>query len=260
MDSEEVKWLKKRYCPTPTDGDVTSIKRVKFDDIKHDMIVQFPTKRLSVYQVSNAITTAFPNTYSRASTHNRKKHIFGLEKRPTTDHVQTCATPSTSREAQLTLEIQQLQQQVLSQQSRICELEKQVQESSALSPLSLESQVEDVLSNEFSAYHGPNTISHFHEFSLDRLVSEFKECAPDVWQLIDTLGNSTRFEDDYQKAIAESRVVSIMSCILKCRSQRTLGLQLLITLMLIARATSRRVSMYLQCTCMYLCAYKDYKS
>ena len=99
MDSEKVKWLKKRYCPTPTDGDVTSIKRVKFDDIKQDMIAQFPTKRLSVYQVSKAITAAFTNTYSRASSHNRTKHIFGLEKRPTTEHAQTCATPSTSREA-----------------------------------------------------------------------------------------------------------------------------------------------------------------
>ena len=110
MDSEEVKWLKKRYCPTPTDGDVTSIKRVKFDDIKQDMIAQ---RSVSAFQVSKAITAAFPSTYSRASSHNRTKHIFGLEKRPTTEHAQTCATPSTSREAQLMLEIQQLQQQVL---------------------------------------------------------------------------------------------------------------------------------------------------
>ena len=140
---------------------------------------------------------------------------FGLEKRPTTEHAQTCATPTTSREAQLLLKIQQLQQ-LLSQQSRISELEKQVQQSSALSPSFLESQVEDVLSAHISAYHGPNTTPHFHEFSVDLLVFEYKEHVPDVWQLINTLGN---FADDDQQAIAESRVASILLCILKCRSQ-----------------------------------------
>ena len=45
MDSEEVQWLKKRYRPTPTDGDDRNIKKIKFEHIKNDMTAQFSSKK-----------------------------------------------------------------------------------------------------------------------------------------------------------------------------------------------------------------------
>ena len=78
MESEETKWLKKRYRSAPTE-EVQNIKKIKFEHIRKDMTAQFPSKYLSNYQVSQAITTAFPNTFSRQNTHSRTKHIFGLE-------------------------------------------------------------------------------------------------------------------------------------------------------------------------------------
>ena len=107
------------------------------------------------------------------------------------------------------------------------------------------SEIDGITSSPYAAYHGPNTIAHFKEFSLDHLITEFKQHAPDVWQFINLLGNTERFSDNADLlAVAKCRAASVMSTLLKCRSQKTLGLQLLVGLMLIARATSRRVCFY----------------
>ena len=146
-------------------------------------------------------------------------------------------------------EVQRLKLQVHSLRSRNAELEswnieleKQVKESSALSPSTLASQMDGMISAQYSAYHGPDTIAHFNDFSIDHLITEFKVHAPDVWQLLNILGNTDRFpENDEQQALAEGRAASSMCTLLKCRSLKTLGIQLLLSLMLIARATNRRV-------------------
>ena len=93
-----------------------------------------------------------------------------------------------------------------------------------------------------AVYHGPDTVTHFNDFSMDHVITEFKKQAPDVWQLLNNLGNTGRFsEDTEQHQLAQLRIVSCLSTLLKTRSHKSLGVQLLVSLMLIARATSRRV-------------------
>ena len=244
MDSEEVQWLKKRYRPTSTDVDKRSIKKIKFEHIKNDMTAQFSSKHLSNTDITAAISTAFPNTFSCLSTKSRTKHVFGLEEIPLCTLTASGDVQSSSREADIQLELQQLRLQVLVQQRRISELEGQLHEKSdsALSPSQLASQIDGITSSPYAAYHGPNTIAHFKEFSVEHLITEFKQYAPDVWQFVNLLGNTDRFSDNADLlAVAQCRAASVMCTLLKCRSQKTLGLQLLIGLMLIARATSRRV-------------------
>ena len=150
-------------------------------------------------------------------------------------------------------EVQHLKLQVHSLRSRNAELdtelEKQVKESSALSLSTLASQMDGMVSAQYSAYHGPDTTANFNDFSIDHLTTEFKVHAPDVWLLLNILGNTDRFsENDEQRALAEGRAASSMCAILKCRRLKTLGIQLLISLVLIARATNRRV---------HICVYKN---
>lgn len=245
MESEEIRWLKKRYHSAPTDGELQDIKKVKFEHIRKDMTAQFPSKKLSNYQVSQAVSTAFPNTFSRASTHDRTKHIFGLEEITDTPCVQSVDLEAENQRLRLLVDDQQLRLQEML--NRIDELERQVAQlqkqldSSVQSP-SLESQVGRLLSAQNAAYHGPDTITHFNDFSMDHVITEFKSQAPDVWQLLNNLGNTGRFsEDDEQQQLAQLRIVSCLSTLLKSRSHKVLGVQLLVSLMLIARATSRRV-------------------
>ena len=106
---------------------------------------------------------------------------------------------------------------------------------------SLESQVGGLLSSQNAVYHGPDTVTHFNDFSMDHVITEFKKQAPDVWQLLNNLVNTGRFsEDTEQHQLAQLRIVSCWST-LKTRSHKSLGVQLLVSLMLIARATSWRV-------------------
>ena len=218
------------------------------------MSAQFPSKKLSNYQVSQAISTAFPNTFSRASTHDRTKHIFGLEEITDTpcssSYVLSTDLEAENRQLRLLVDDQQLRLQEM--QNRIEELERQVaqlqkQVDTSAQSHSLESQIGSLSSPQNAAYHGPDTITHFNDFSIGHVITEFKNQAPDVWQLLNNLGNTGRFSEADDQQLAQLRIVSCMSLLLKSRSHKMLGVQLLVSLMLIARATSRKVGTY---TCM----------
>ena len=83
-------------------------------------------------------------------------------------------------------------------------------------------EMNSIVSPRHSAYHGPDTLAHFNK----------------LWKLfiIITQGESPSVGDKDNT----TKVVSLCT-LLKGRSKRVLGLQLLISFMLIARATSKRV-------------------
>ena len=59
--------LKKRYRPAPSEGSLC--KKVKFDDIRHDLSELFPS--LSSKVILEAIHSAFPETYTKQHGHRR---------------------------------------------------------------------------------------------------------------------------------------------------------------------------------------------
>ena len=98
------------------------------------------------------------------------------------------------------------------------------------------------LQADLSANHGPNTVNHFEEFSIDVVIAELKRNAPDVHKLFSILGQTNRHDDgDDLKRLSQLRVMTSMTTLLKCRSVKVLGVQLLIVFMLIARSTSKQV-------------------
>ena len=91
------------------------------------------------------------------------------------------------------------------------------------------------------AYHGPDTVDHFDGFTMGKLLEEFELFAPDVLQLLRALGHTGTHDDEEVDPTADTKVVMAMCALLKSRTRKVLGLQLLISFMLVARSTSSQV-------------------
>ena len=89
-------------------------------------------------------------------------------------------------------------------------------------------------------YHGPNTIENFHNFSIESVISELQKHAPDVFLLLQQLGKKSEHESEGQTMQDLGPLTAIIA-LLKNRSVRVLGVQLLLTL--IVRATNKQVNM-----------------
>ena len=73
---------------------------------------------------------------------------------------------------------------------------------------------------------------------MDGMVEEMMTISPTLYGLFQTLGQTSRHAGDNGVDVS---VVMSLSTLLKCRSQKVLGVQLLITLMLLARSTNKQV-------------------
>lgn len=217
MDSEVQKWLKERYRSAPSDG--PQAKKMKFGDVHQDLSDHFTTS-FNAKMVSQEIKTAFPNTHSKAVGSGRIKHVFGIE--------QITNLPSTSGH------VERLERKVQQLEERLRELEQ---------PSQLSRELNTLMTPSLSLYHGPNNVENFEVFSMSSLVSELSKHAPELYEVFQTLGQTARLKDDRDQTDESYDVMAVMSLctLLKCRSQKVLGIQLLITLMLLARSTNKQV-------------------
>ncbi len=94
-------------------------------------------------------------------------------------------------------------------------------------------------------FHGPDTVEHFEAFSIDSVMSELRAGMPDVYRLFATLGKTERNRAADQEGHTPEEMKALMSaCILlNAHSNRVKGVQLLMSIMLVARATSKQVSL-----------------
>ena len=127
-------------------------------------------------------------------------------------------------------------------QNRIDEQERQ--EHSRVLATTLDAQVSRLLCSDLSVFHGPDTIEHFNDFSVDAALAEIRNHAPAVVELLDTMGQSNRHERSELSQLSQLRVMTSLTSLLKCRSVQVLGIQLLITFMLIARSTNKQVTFF----------------
>ena len=86
---------------------------------------------------------------------------------------------------------------------------------------------------------GPTSLEGFRQFDLDSIISELRFRAPDLYQLFMTVGDT---QEEEEVTTENVKAVSALCSTLSAQSARCKGLQLLLGIMLIARGTSKQVS------------------
>ena len=164
---------------------------------------------------------------------SRTKHIFSLEEIPDCPSSSAACVASNLR---ITLEREREEKKQL--QCKIDELEAKLAQREHISQSLISSELDGLVDPKITVYHGPDTLSHFRDFDIDRVLAEFSEQAPNLFTLLTFLGQGPRTEAiDDDHAV---RVAMTMSILLKCRSVRVLGVQLLVTLMLLQEQQAGR--------------------
>ena len=225
MDSNIRMWLKHHYQSAAVSG--PECKKMKFSQVMESARLQF-TASVSPCLLSKAIENEFPSTTKKKVGKNRHTYVYGMEEQST-----STLQAALERNAVLQTQVEELQQ-------RVAELEKK-------STFALDQEMEALLCPDMVVYHGPDTVDHLKSFSLDAVVAEMRDNAPDALELVSQLGGCSRFDagegdaESEPARIARLRAVTALCTLLKGRSVKVLGLQLLLSFMLIARATSKQV-------------------
>lgn len=102
-------------------------------------------------------------------------------------------------------------------------------------------QMDTLLQNGCQIIHGSDTPDHFPEFTMDAVIGEVQSIAPDVYQFFAQLGTLIGTNQMMKFLLKKRKVIMSLCTVLNARSQFANGLQLLLTIMLIARATSKQV-------------------
>lgn len=178
---------------------------------------------------------AFPNAQSKRIG-EEKTFIVGIELcatlQPTSESPEALLQVEKARSEQLSLQVQMLE-------ARVRELEQRPLQHT-YNPLL--KQVEAVFREGQNVLHGPDTPTRFDNFSLAAVTDELRTFAPDLFSLLNCLAKSQRNEASEEVTVEQRKVVMSLCTLLNARSQRVKGLQLLISFMLVARATSKQVS------------------
>ena len=243
FNPEVNQWIKRRYRASPASGQGAS--RIKFSDILDEVQRAFPTDNISTYVVSNAISKEFPASVGKKVGEKKHKYIYGIEINPQAGGSTTDSLASQVVALEQSLQHERKMKECLWQQLQ--ELQQQFEElkcqqQSSLSIQKLDDQMQTLLQSNMCSFHGPDTVDHFRSFSLDAVIAELHTAAPDVVELFQQLAKGARFEDDDNLSrIVHMRSTTALCTLLKGRSVKVLGLQLLFSFMLIAQAASKQV-------------------
>ncbi len=221
--------------------------------------------------LSRALAKAFPRASTKRKGKQRLTYILGIQPTATLlehsdtagseEHLNTAESEEHLKTAEseeemvadqdavqgLQDENQQLQcknmelcERVQALESRIKALEQQ--QSVSMEP-ELHRQMYMVMHRGTCTVSGPDTPEHFSHFSLDAIATELQTHGPDLYKLFMELGDVRRTTEDEDDSVTVQTIKATTSLctFLNARSRKVKGFQLLMGLMLIARATSRQV-------------------
>ena len=106
------------------------------------------------------------------------------------------------------------------------------------------SEVDSAVCSRQMLLHGPDTVERFAEFSMSAVITELQASCPQLYRLVQQLGCSQRNARGGRLPDEELKGVMAVCTLLNARSARVKGLQLMISLMLVARATGRQVHVH----------------
>ena len=201
-------------------------KKVKYSEVQERTSAQFPDIIFTNQVLCDFVKNTFPTSFNKRLGKSREMYAFGIE-------------PSYQQRGS---EVEQLQEQVAHLQHQVAEMEKS--KSYPVSIVSMDEQLTSVMNPSNSVMHGTDATQHFKQFTVEIVIQELKEHAPDVYDLFTKLAlphRHTQDDSDTPLRVDQLNVVIALCTLLKGRSIRVLGLQLLIAFMLIARATNKQV-------------------
>ena len=142
-------------------------------------------------------------------------------------------------------QVSNLQAENAQLRSKIAALEAENEKlrQSNISTSALEKQLQQLMSSD-TLSSGPNTLQQLQSFSMEAIASVAQSLAPDLMHLFNTLGDTRRNIEKGVKGVVpnEIKVLVSLCTLLNARSSRTTGLQLFLSLMLVARGTAKQVS------------------
>lgn len=229
----ETRWLKSVFQETEYESDSPQPKRVKFADLSAELQAQFPDKKYTPLTVSKLIEEAFPHSERKACGKSRQKHVLGIQRKPLelAEPGPSCG-PSTSSSLEPSYSDLLIENQKLKE--RIQELER-------TSAASLCQQADSVIQHKSAVTDGPSSLDAFNYFNFSSIITELQLHAPDLYRLFMMIGDTTRNQVTDEITSEQTKAVSALCSLLSARSMRMKGLQLLVSMMLIARATSKQV-------------------
>ena len=103
------------------------------------------------------------------------------------------------------------------------------------------SQADAVIQHKSAVSQGPISLETFNTLDFQSVITELQAQAPDLYALFMLLGDVKRNAKRDEVTTEQTKAISSMCSLLNARSARMKGLQLLVSMMLVARATSRQV-------------------
>ena len=200
MDQTQgVTWLKKRFREAPADG--PEAKRIKFQAIHQSLATGFPSVDFNSKMVSDILNAAFPNTKRKPVGKAQLMHVFEIEE------VQGGDQGSSALQRVLELEND------LRREREKNELELQLEQYQVFCD-TLNHQLDAVMNPRHLVFHGPDTVEHLEHFSIDSIISEFKQHAPYLHEMFQSLGKSS--DDDPNREI---KITTALCTLVKSRSK-----------------------------------------
>ena len=236
-DEQKVQWLRSEYIEASPDCQPS--KRVKVSDI-HEQLEKKYSQKYTNQSVADLIRRAFPNTQSKIAGKSPTKHVYGIL--PVSKEVASTSTQLSVAELTELLETERDKNQKL--HGQISLLEACIRELEQITPMKLGHQADRLTNNESSLTAcGPDTYEHFEGFSVDGIIHELREQVPDIFSFFMQLADVERHVKLHPDvtSVQERKAIIALCTILNARCGKVKGLQLLISMMLIARSTGRQV-------------------
>ena len=228
-------------------------KRIRFYEVHDKLHNQF---NVSATHTAKVLKAAFPQTERKRV--GREKHSYYTritwKARPVSSHPQpppqlVGASPSslplglvpvTQPPPEPPSAVAQLLARNYELESRVKHLEERMEK--MVSAAQIEQEVASLVQSEGQVVYGPDTPEHFQSFSLDQVSREVQSGAPTLYGLMQMICDTSRnAQDDGGTTVEETKALVSCCILLNSRSQRVSGIQLLMSLMMVARGISKQV-------------------
>ncbi len=220
--------LQRNLIEGPTAG--PHISRIRFFELQEMILEAFPTDSCSAVEVSRLLHSAFPSALVKRETKGKKEtYYIGVER---------FVGSLTSTES---LEDLLRQERAVNKMlmARVQQLEQHIQPVRCIVPYQAEFSL--LLSESSMLSSGPNTLENLKNFSLSTLIEDVRNKAPDLFDIFQHLGDTQRNRTNDDATHEDIKALTSLCVLANARSQRVKGLQLFLSIMLIARAVNKQV-------------------